>query len=111
MLAYITINKKSKIHGLWRDNGKNYFDKLSVRKVDYNLIEPLRVKYNQIAVFFTHNGKAFIKDEKAVTMLSHRKTLIIDHVPSKYLLYFILGEYNGLTIYKSHGRYIIAVYN
>ena len=111
MLVYIPVKNKSKIHGVWQDKKKLYFDKLTVKSIDIKDIEPLRVQYEQIAIFYSHGNRGYIKDINGTKVLYNRHILTLQNRPSKNLLTFMLSLYNGVTIYKRKNKYIIVSYN
>lgn len=111
MLVYIPTKNKSKIHGLWRDNGKLYFDKLTVKRVHAEAIEDLRRKYNQIAIFYSQGRHGYIKSAEGVTELKKRYILTLQKRPSKNLLYFMIETWRGVTVYRRKDKYIIVSYN
>jgi hypothetical protein len=110
MLVYIPIKEKSKVHGLWRDNGKTYFDKLTAKQGELQAVESLRVKYNQLAIFCTLYGEGLIFDEKNVKSLHHRHVIKAYHISKKFL-HFMLDNFGGVTVYKRSGYYIAVSYN
>lgn len=109
---------KTTARGLWRnDNGKTYYDYLTLKRYDYlsnTDLELLRVKNNQEALFYTEfsRGYIFYNPNKIEVLKKVKKWSIKKGCLLKYRAFLrqLLRKYNGLTIYDDFDRYIIEVF-
>lgn len=132
--VFIPWNKgreKTLARGFWRDNGKVYYDyiqpcALEIAKYSADItpeIERLRVKYNQLAMFYISRDAegdtacAYTQSANgAIEALPHKKNIAIRRNHKNtwrtlrgYIAHFI-QIYGGCTVYINHD-YIIEAWH
>lgn len=103
--------EKTMARGFWRDNGKIYYDYVTPQEVSAESIpeavEALRVKYNQIAMFYIERdnegdkASAFIQSAEYKTEILPYKISISVKGKSALRAYIkrFLRDYGGVTVY------------
>jgi uncharacterized protein (DUF2164 family) len=115
----IPINKsrvKTNTRGFWysQDNKKTYYDYLKVIQtyiLNDNVIEDIKKKYNQEAIFYIDNniGYCYYNKNKIDILPNKIYTKILkDNLKTTIKTY--LKKYGGLTVYKISGNYFIEVF-
>lgn len=114
---------KSNIRGFWLDNGKIYYDYHKIKHLNlslvynnrdkiYNTLESLRVKHNQICLFFYDTDRQIAGLFYNPSRVDYFKEgLTFKHsFLSKDLLRYYLKRFNGFTIYNKKKYYKIEVW-
>jgi len=120
--VYIPENKgkdKTPARGFWRDGGKVFYDyvrpcRLQVAEFTEDIrpaIEALRVKYNQLAMFYVRDGRAYVQSAgNKIDVLSQKVSFSIANGDRKTLRAYIrkfLHSYNGCTVFINKEFYTI----
>jgi len=122
LIPQIKSKGKTNIRGLWlAENNKLYYDYLTeqIIDLDYNsnnttvveYLEYLRVKYNQIAIFFSVDNSGYVYYSKdKIEVLPNSFSVNINKNVLKAYSKKLLRDYKGLTIYRLKDSYILKVY-
>jgi hypothetical protein len=109
--VFIPANKgriKTTARGFWKDNGRTYYDYVFPKVLRFNYahdkkesIEYLRKKFNQLAMFYTAGGRAYIQSANYKTeVLTRRSSIFV--LGKKALRAYVkkfLQAFNGVTVY------------
>ncbi len=123
VLIPISKKTKSRIRGIWQEAGKIYYDYHKIKRLNfslvydkrdkiYNALEELRVKHNQICLFFYDTDRQcaglFYNPGKVDYFkrgFSEKRVYL-----SKDILKYYLKKYNGFTIYKRKRDFKIEIW-
>ena len=107
---------KTSVRGFWRNEaGKTFYDYLKVIHT-YNLntwiLEDLKKKYNQEALFYTRFNCGYIFNgiDKNIIILPHRIYKEVARGNLKVAIKEALKVYSGCTIYNEAGKYYLEVF-
>lgn len=117
--VFVPLSKgrtKTSARGYWQDNGKVYYDYIRVLakdKLTIKDVDKVKRDYNQLAVFFTVDGKGYIYHNKGKIDILHDRKLIVVQKTFKGLknrIKALLARFGGLTLYIGNDRYLIEIY-
>jgi len=119
-LYIIDNSKKSDIIGLWYDKGKLYRDNVFIKayrdkKALQGDIDKLFLN-GELTVFYTEKNIidkesiAYIQDKKGSIKTLYNRQILKRRKLSIREVKTLLLKYNGLTIYKYKGYYLIEIY-
>jgi len=107
---------KTSIRGFWQnDSGTVYYDYLKVINT-YNLntwiLEDLKKKYNQEALFYTRFNCGYIYNglNKDTAILPHRIYKEVLRQDLKTTIKEALRQYQGCTVYQEGEKYYIEIF-
>jgi hypothetical protein len=108
---------KTEARGFWLDNGKIYYDYLTIETLPDSIkspelterLEHIRKEYNQEAVFFVKNNLGYVYRHR-FNFLQLPNRIYKEVKSLKPEIKEALHKYNGVTIYKVNGKYFKEIY-